>query len=161
MLGVLVPVGGGDDIFLRKQELVLGRSENCDIVLRYSNISGRHCRLVLSQGYWYVVDLSSTNGVRVDSVRVYDKRIDPGARVSFAGHEYRIQYDPLANGALGIIPPDMLENDILSKSLLERAGLTKHKGDFRKNDSRKGPKTGQVHTRIDYDSLKWDDIEFL
>lgn len=161
MLGVLVPVGGGDDIFLRKQELILGRSEACDIVLRYSNISGRHCRLVLSQGYWYVVDLSSTNGVRVDSVRVYDRRVDPGARISFAGHEYRIQYDPLANGALGVVPPDMLENDILSKSLLERAGLTKHKSDFRKEDSRKGQKTGQIHTRIDYDSLKWDDIEFL
>ena len=156
MLGMLVPVGGGDDIFLRKQELILGRSETCDIVLRYSNISGRHCRLVLSQGYWYVVDLSSTNGVRVDSVRVYDKRVDPGARISFAGHEYRIQYDPLANGALGIIPPDMLENDILSKSLLERAGLTKHKGDFRKERN-----TGPIHTRIDYDALKWDEIEFL
>lgn len=153
--GVLVPVGGGADLTLRKQELILGRSETCDIVLRYSNVSGRHCRLVLSQGYWYVVDLSSTNGVRVDSVRVYDKRLDPGARVSFAGHEYRIQYNPLANGAVGTIPPDTLESDILSQSLLERAGLGKQKKDFHQE------RTEQARPQINYDALKWDDLEFF
>lgn len=157
MYGVLVPIGGGDDISLRLKELTLGRSENCDIVLRFSNVSGRHCRLVLNRGYWYVVDLASTNGVKVNSYRVYDQRVDPGVRVSFAGHDYYLHYDPLANGALGVVPPDMLEPDILGKSLLERAGLIKQ-GKTGQHELRGRPQLAQ--RKIDYEALSLDDIDF-
>lgn len=157
MYGILVPVGGGDDIILKKTELTLGRSEHCDIVLRFSNVSGRHCRLVLSHGYWYVIDLSSTNGVKVSSLRVYDQRVDPGVRVSFAGHDYYLQYDPLSNGALGVVPPDMLEPDILSKSLLERAGLVKP---GRPSKEAVGQRPQLNERKIDYEALSLDDIDF-
>jgi len=155
-LGVLVPVGGGDDIVLRKAELSVGRSEHSDIVLRFSNVSGRHCTLVLDHGYWYVLDKGSTNGVRVNRLRVTDRRIDPGDRVSFAGHDYYLQYDPLANGAMGVIPPDSLVNDIFEKSLMERAGLV------RRGQGNMEPKnTAPIKRRtIDYESLGLDDIDF-
>ena len=157
MFGTLVPVGGGDDINLKQRELTVGRSENCDITLRFSNVSARHCRLVLSRGYWYVLDLSSTNGIKVNSLRVYDQRIDPGGLVSFAGHEYSLEYDPLTNGALGVVPPDMLEPDIMSKSLLERAGLVKP-GRTTRDFAAQRP---QIQERkIDYESLSLDDIDF-
>lgn len=156
MFGTLIPVGGGDDIILKQRELTVGRSEHCDITLRFSNVSGRHCRLVLSRGYWYVVDLSSTNGVKVNSLRVFDQRIDPGGEVSFAGHSYYLQYEPLANGALGVVPPDMLDPDIFSKSLLERAGLA-HSG----HTTQDGAQTPQIQERkIDYEALSLDDIDF-
>src|SRR5207245_361620 len=50
MYGELVPLGGGDAIPLLKKKLVIGRRENCDIVLRFPNISARHCELTLTQG---------------------------------------------------------------------------------------------------------------
>jgi adenylate cyclase len=43
MYGELVPVGGGDNIPLLKPNLIVGRRESCDIVLRFANVSGQHC----------------------------------------------------------------------------------------------------------------------
>lgn len=124
MYGMLVPVGGGDPIPLKKEELVVGRKDSCDIVLRFNNVSSKHCRLVLSSGYWYVIDLKSTNGVKLNGVRVTDHRIDPGATLAIAKHLYRIQYNPVENGATGQPPAEILQdNDIFSRSLLEKSGL--------------------------------------
>src|SRR4051812_18952070 len=61
-LGILQPLGGGDPIPLRKEELLLGRRMTCDIRLDFENISGRHCILRLTNGIWHVRDLGSTNG---------------------------------------------------------------------------------------------------
>ena len=80
MLGVLEPYRGGDDIPLRKPEMVVGRSEKNDVVLRFADVSGKHCRLVLSRGYWYAEDLGSTNGTRVNGFRTQDHRVHPSLR---------------------------------------------------------------------------------
>ncbi|MGL6226657.1 MAG: FHA domain-containing protein [Thermoguttaceae bacterium] len=121
----MIPLGGGDDIPLKKKELIIGRKESCDIVLRFPNVSGRHCRLVLADGYWYLVDMGSSNGIKVGGAKVLDHRIDPNVKFEIANHPYLLEYDPKANGAVGSLPPDHLETDIFSKSLMERAGLTK------------------------------------
>ena len=52
--GDLLPVGGGDPIELFKSDLLVGRRESCDIVLRFSNVSAHHCQLFVQDGYWYV-----------------------------------------------------------------------------------------------------------
>lgn len=128
MYGQLIPLGGGDTIPLLKQKLRVGRRENCDIVLRFSNVSSSHCELSLEGGYWYVRDLNSSNGTKVNGVRVVERRLDPGAEISIAKHRFRVQYDPDELGATGPPPPDAIPQDIIGKSLLERAGLS-HRGD--------------------------------
>ena len=70
MYGELIPVGGGDTIPLLKKSLLVGRRESCDIVLRFPNVSAHHCQLTLMGGYWYVRDLQSRNGVKVNNNRV-------------------------------------------------------------------------------------------
>ena len=102
---------------------MVGRRESCDIVLRFSNVSAHHCQLTVNGGYWYVRDLQSRNGVKVNGVRVTDKRLDPGDILSIAKHKYEVRYSPVDLGAVGPPPPDVAEADIFSKSLLERAGL--------------------------------------
>src|SRR5688572_5818812 len=64
--GHLVPVGGGDNIPLIRSVMTLGRRDSCDICLRFPNISGRHCELSFREGYWFVRDLNSTNGIKVN-----------------------------------------------------------------------------------------------
>ena len=95
MLGELTPVGGGDPVPLLKKDLLVGRRESCDIVLRFSNVSSHHCKLECHGGYWYVRDLNSKNGVRVNDVRVTEKRLDPGDELRVAKHRYRIDYSPI------------------------------------------------------------------
>jgi len=123
MYGELIPVGGGDPIPLLKKSLLVGRRESCDIVLRFSNVSAHHCQMTVNAGYWYVRDLQSRNGVKINGVRVTDKRVDPGDILSVAKHKYEVQYSPLDLGAVGPPPVDNVKTDIFSKSLLERAGL--------------------------------------
>lgn len=124
MLGELQPVGGGDSIPLMKRTLLVGRRESCDIVLRFANVSAHHCQLTVNGGYWYVKDMKSRNGVKVNGTRITEKRLDPGDELAVAKHTYIINYSPMELGAIGPPPVDNLPNDILSKSLLERAGLS-------------------------------------
>ena len=126
MYGELVPVGGGDNIPLLEKRLLVGRRESCDIVLRFSNVSAHHCQLFVENGYWYVKDLESRNGTRVHGRRVERKRLDPGCEIAFAKHKYTVEYTPTDLGASGPPPPDEeVLNQILGRSLLERAGLSR------------------------------------
>ena len=144
MYGELIPVGGGDPIPLLKKGLLIGRRESCDIVLRFSNVSAHHCQLTVNAGYWHVRDLQSRNGVKVNGVRVTDKRVDPGDILSIAKHKYEMNYSPLDLGAVGPPPPDVADVDFLGKSLLERAGL-----ETRKIKPSKTPSDPEEHVRYD------------
>jgi adenylate cyclase len=124
MMGELVPEGGGDTIPLLKERLLIGRRESCDIVLRFSNVSAHHCQLFVESGYWFIKDLKSRNGTKVNGRRIARKRIDPGDTVAVAKHTYKMVYDPLTLGANGPPPPDEETiSSILGHSLLDRAGL--------------------------------------
>ena len=123
MYGELIPVGGGDPVPLLKKQLLIGRRESCDIVLRFANVSAHHCQLTINGGYWYVQDMKSRNGVKVNGLRVTSKRLDPGDTLAVAKHRYEMQYSPVDLGAVGPPPPDDMPSDIMEQSLLERAGL--------------------------------------
>ena len=123
MYGELVPMGGGDPIPLLKKSLLVGRRESCDVVLRFSNVSAHHCQMAVNGGYWHVRDLQSRNGVKVNGIRVSDKRLEPGDILSIAKHKYEVRYSPVDLGAVGPPPASTPDADFMDKSLLERAGL--------------------------------------
>ena len=123
--GRLVPIGGGDPIPLLKKSLLIGRRESCDIVLRFKNVSAHHCQLTVRGGYWYIKDMKSLNGVKVNDIAVTDKRLDSGDQLTVAKHRYRILYAPSDLGAVGPPPPDEPVDNIFGESLLKRAGLEK------------------------------------
>ncbi len=132
MFGELIPLGGGDSIPLLKKNLLVGRRESCDIRLRFANVSAHHCQLTVNGGYWFVKDLQSRNGIKVNGLRVTEKRLDPGDVLSVAKHRYEVQYSPYELGAVGPPPADgPVTEDIMSKSLLERSGLAKKLGGIR------------------------------
>jgi pSer/pThr/pTyr-binding forkhead associated (FHA) protein len=129
MYGELVPVGGGDTIPLLRPTLTIGRRESCDICLRFGNVSGQHCQLVLENGYWFIQDLNSQNGTKVNGHRVVRKRLDPGDTLGLAKHKFTVQYSPVALGASGPPPgDDEAIESVMGKSLLERAGLSRRPG---------------------------------
>jgi adenylate cyclase len=125
-LGQLVPRGGGDTIPLLKPRLVIGRREQCDIVLDFPNISSQHCSLELQNGYWLVRDLRSRNGVKVNGERVDSKFLMPGDELTIARHKYAIDYQPDPNAP----PPE--EESPFAMSLLERAGLLRKEEEQRR-----------------------------
>jgi adenylate cyclase len=134
--GELVPTGGGDTIPLIREKLSIGRRESCDVCLRFPNISGMHAELVFKAGYWYIRDLNSTNGVKVNGVRVQEKLLHPRDKVTIGKRDFVIRYD---------LPADQMnrleetqEEDIMGQSLLEKAGLQKLAREERKRPGKKG-----------------------
>jgi adenylate cyclase len=119
--GELIPIGGGDAIPLIRDHLTLGRRDSCDICLRFSNISGLHCELNFREGVWYVRDMGSTNGVKVNDQRVQEKLLRPGDEINIAKRRFTIQYTP----AEGAVLEDESADEILGTSLLEKAGLAR------------------------------------
>lgn len=119
MLGELTPCGGGDPIPLLKEKLLVGRRSSCDVTLRFPNVSSHHCELELVDGYWFVRDLGSRNGVKVNGEQIESKCLLPGDEVSFAKHLFEISYKPPKDGKA----PE--EESPLARGLLEKAGLEK------------------------------------
>lgn len=61
---------------------VIGRSEDCNLVLRHVGVSKRHAEIILGRdGYYYIKDLNSTNGLFLNrrrlkgQTRLYEKDI--------------------------------------------------------------------------------------
>src|SRR5262249_54860687 len=96
-LGVMKPMGGGDPIVLKKEEMVVGRRPTCDIHLNFENVSGKHCVLRLIKGVWHVRDLGSTNGTTVNGHKIdHEHGLMPDDEFGIAGHYFSIDYDPIA-----------------------------------------------------------------
>ncbi len=119
--GELIPCGGGDPIPLNRVSLMVGRRSNCDISLRFPNISSQHCQLQLINGYWHLRDLNSRNGVKVNGVRCDQKWLLPGDEVSIAKHRYELVYHPEGD------EPPPVDEDPFAISLLEKAGLARRR----------------------------------
>ena len=116
-LGELIPCGGGDTIPLTTTKLLVGRRSHCDICLRFNNVSSHHCELELKTGYWHIRDLGSSNGIKVNGIRVETKCLLPGDELMIAKHAFNVQYV-----VSGDAPPPEDENPF-AMSLMEKAGL--------------------------------------
>lgn len=117
MFGELLPIGGGDPISLDQKKLLIGRRSHCDICLRFNNVSSHHCELEFRKGYWHLRDLGSSNGTKVNGVRIETKCLLPGDEVMVSKHGFHIHYD---------VDPDaeMPEDESpMQMSLMEKAGL--------------------------------------
>ena len=75
-------VGGGRRNVLSGNRVVVGRSREADIVLQDPNASRRHAELRREEGGWQVVDLGSTNGIKVNGRRVDHHPLRPGDQIT-------------------------------------------------------------------------------
>ena len=123
----LVPEGGGDPIPMQRESLTVGRRESCDICLKFPNISSLHCEFVFRAGYWSVKDKGSTNGIKINGKRTTQQALRPGDEVAIANRKYKIHYDLDPDAEATLEKTLDVQEDFMSQSLMERAGLTKSK----------------------------------
>ncbi|GEM_PF-1020353 len=63
---------------LNKAKIVIGSSENCDVILSSDSISRKHLVIIVEKEHFYVVDQGSSNGTYLN-----EERLVPGRKTEF------------------------------------------------------------------------------
>jgi len=92
----LVALNEGPSILVDKPILLLGRHPECDIQIDSRKISRRHCCIAQVNDYLIVRDLDSTNGIRINGVRVVEGKLMPGDELTIGNHRYQLTWDDAA-----------------------------------------------------------------
>lgn len=95
----LLSLGDGPHILLDKPILLLGRHPECDVQIDSRKISRRHCCIAQISDYLVVRDLGSTNGVRINGVRVVEGKLSPGDELMVGTFRYRVMWDSMVQPA--------------------------------------------------------------
>lgn len=86
---------------LERAEIVIGRGQDCDIVLDEHQVSRQHARLQHTAQGWTLVDLGSTNGTQVNGQPLRANQpytLQPGDRVTL-GNSVLVLQQPVADAA--------------------------------------------------------------
>jgi pSer/pThr/pTyr-binding forkhead associated (FHA) protein len=118
-LAEMVPCGGGETIPLRKRLVAIGRDRECDVVVRCASVSARHCELEFKDGYWWVRDLKSRNGVRVDGVKQEEACLKPNKLFAIGRQRYFLSYQAPPEELPPEKPPSLLKG-LLGKAAAPR-----------------------------------------
>jgi hypothetical protein len=86
-------VGEGRRNVLSGNRVVVGRSREADIVLADPNVSRRHAELRRDESGWHVLDLGSTNGIKVNGQRVNQAGLGPGDRITIGVTDLTFELD--------------------------------------------------------------------
>jgi pSer/pThr/pTyr-binding forkhead associated (FHA) protein len=70
------------DLVTRKDSVIVGRSNKCDLVIPHHQISSQHCKIEMIKDQFIITDLESLNGVRINN-----ERIPPNVKVSILPEE--------------------------------------------------------------------------
>src|SRR5437868_6552181 len=89
----LLSLNDGPNILLDKPILLLGRHPECDVQIDSRKISRRHCCIAQVSDYLVVRDLGSTNGVRINGVRVLEGKLAAGDELTIGNNRYRVTWD--------------------------------------------------------------------
>jgi pSer/pThr/pTyr-binding forkhead associated (FHA) protein len=100
----LMALTDGPNILLDKPILLFGRSPECDIQIDSRKVSRRHCCLAQVNDYLVVRDLGSTNGIRINGVRVTEGRLRSGDEITIGNHRYQVHWDSLEGRAVRSAP---------------------------------------------------------
>lgn len=71
--------------------MLIGRAPGCDLTLTSPRVSAKHARLTFDAGTWWVEDLGSTNGTRVDGKRIRARTaLHQGTEITIGGETLRV-----------------------------------------------------------------------
>jgi predicted component of type VI protein secretion system len=86
-----IAIDEGPNITLDRAMVVVGRDPDCDARLNSLRVSRHHCCMTSVNDQVVVRDLGSTNGIRINGMRVETGRLRPGDELSIAHIRYRLE----------------------------------------------------------------------
>src|SRR5438874_88763 len=64
-----------------KSDLAVGRTEGNDLVLNHPSVSRKHAKFEERNNTWWIIDLKSTNGVKVNGNLITESQVGPGDKI--------------------------------------------------------------------------------
>jgi pSer/pThr/pTyr-binding forkhead associated (FHA) protein len=81
------------ELHLRAVQTTVGRQKGCGLRIPSSQVSRRHCVLIVQHGYLAVEDLDSVNGTLLNGQRVVGRQVvRPGDRLEIGPLRFVVQY---------------------------------------------------------------------
>ncbi|HXG59640.1 MAG TPA: adenylate/guanylate cyclase domain-containing protein [Thermoanaerobaculia bacterium] len=77
-----------------KHELTIGRTEGNDVVLNHPSVSRKHARFENRNGKWWIVDLRSTNGVKVNGNLITEAQVNAGDEIHIGSVQLQVRALP-------------------------------------------------------------------
>jgi serine/threonine protein kinase len=88
---VLLTSKSGKQVRLFQASTIIGRAQECDLVLRSADVSKKHCRILIAEDRVVVEDLGSVNGTTVNGKPIEKVRLHDGDKLDIAGHLFEVQ----------------------------------------------------------------------
>ncbi len=82
----------GPNIVLDKPIILIGRHQECDIQIPSRKVSRRHCCLAQVEDHLVVRDLGSTNGVRINGIKVVEGNLLSGDELTIGNIRYQLKW---------------------------------------------------------------------
>lgn len=102
---LLVAVSEGINIPLDKPIVLIGRHQECDIQIPSSKISRRHCCIALVADHLVIRDLGSTNGIRINGVKVVGGNLQANDELIIGNMCYLVKLTAEADSTVRAQPP--------------------------------------------------------
>jgi len=80
-----------------KGEMSVGRTEGNDLVLNHPSVSRKHAKFEPRNGAWWIVDLKSTNGVKVNGNLITEAPVNTGDKISIGSVQLELTPQPSVN----------------------------------------------------------------
>lgn len=89
---LLVALTEGTNILLDKPVLLIGRHQECDIQIPSRKISRRHCCIALLSDHLVIRDLGSTNGIRINGIKVVEGNLQANDELTIGNVRYQVKW---------------------------------------------------------------------
>jgi pSer/pThr/pTyr-binding forkhead associated (FHA) protein len=111
----LLALTEGPHIAVDKPILLLGRHQECDVQIPSRKISRRHCCIAQIDDHLVIRDLFSTNGIRVNGLKMSEGILRDGDEVTIGNMSYRVQFaekqsEPRMEGSMRAKPEPPARN---------------------------------------------------
>jgi pSer/pThr/pTyr-binding forkhead associated (FHA) protein len=81
----------GKQIRLSALATLVGRSSECDLIVRSSAVSKRHCQILLEDDQVWVEDLDSANGTLVNGKKIKRCQLKDSDSLELSGHVFQVR----------------------------------------------------------------------
>ena len=80
-----------------RSDTLIGRSPDCNLRILSTEVSRRHCQIIVTDDAVLVRDLGSSNGTFIDGIQLEpetDVAVPPGSQLSVAGVKFIVHFEP-------------------------------------------------------------------